>query len=777
MKLYSKTGKIGLGALVIAVLLAALLAPCMVAATGENVYRVGPSRAYTSLGQVAAILQPGDTVYVDGGSTYYGTTTFTADGTSGQPIKIIGVTINGQKPVLKGSDTTGANIVVFRGSHYVFDNFEIAGNYHLNPTKVTGRGIYHAADNLTVRRCVVYGAGQGIISSDAGSGSLTVEFCEVYENGEHVGDHNLYLTSDQARYPNAVTTVQFNYIHDANVGIGVKTRARRTNIYFNRIENNASTAIDILGADLGGDDRDTMLDLQEIDPYYGEDYFREDGDIVGNLIISGHGGHYARFGGDGGSGGATRNGTSFARVRMANNTIIDTSDISGNRGIKLSFGMGSLELYNNIVHDPDASLIRNLDPNEYSANNSPGQTTSDLRWLTPDEQYYGANNFFKTGYNNKFLPVDMQVGMLTGLAPGFEDYQAGNYYLDGNSPLVGAATQNTVKAWDDYIYYSNVGGSLVTDNAFRDPLTSVDYLPVEVDTLRALCEKDDLDEAKAAREEQALSIGAYPVYQAVPVVEAVEITPNGGTATQPQQISLSTNTAGTAIYYTLDGTTPTKYDTLYTAPFTVYQSCQVRAVAVKTGHKSSPVAVAGFTINDPFGQIRNNGFEISQNNLNSGTYQVYGDVAQGANTALRRHFDNAYTGTVQVDFLATVSSNQTNTYFTLGKAAFSANNVYTTHRQATVRFQSGGYIFSYTGSNAGTNYLYDADTTYHVRMVCSIQSGASGTQTISMDDGTGMTQIYSGAMNPASSLMDIGSFEITTEGGTVLIERLTIQAA
>ena len=200
-----------------------------------------------------------------------------------------------------------------------------------------------------------------------------------------------------------------------------------------------------------------------------------------------------------------------------------------------------------------------------------------------------------------------------------------------------------------------------------------------------------------------------------------------------------------------------------------------------TKNRVTPLTMHGVgdvepVVMSPFYSIRKNGFAISPGNLIAGSYEVYEDISQAPSTAVRRYFENEYIGTVQIDFLATVSSNTANTFFSLGKAAFTASNVYSAHRQATVRFQSAGYIFSYTGSNAGTDYTYEAEKTYHVRIVCDIQNATTGTQTIYMDDGTGLVQIYSGKMNATNSLTGIGSFEIETEAGSVLIERLTVQA-
>ena len=54
------------------------------------VYEVGPAREIKQLAAVASRLNPGDTVRVDGGSTY-AAVTFTRSGTRERPIVILGL--------------------------------------------------------------------------------------------------------------------------------------------------------------------------------------------------------------------------------------------------------------------------------------------------------------------------------------------------------------------------------------------------------------------------------------------------------------------------------------------------------------------------------------------------------------------------------------------------------------------------------------------------------------------------------------------------------------
>jgi peptidoglycan/xylan/chitin deacetylase (PgdA/CDA1 family) len=78
--------------------------------------------------------------------------------------------------------------------------------------------------------------------------------------------------------------------------------------------------------------------------------------------------------------------------------------------------------------------------------------------------------------------------------------------------------------------------------------------------------------------------------------ETPTISPNGGSFSGSVQVSLSTTTAGTSIYYTTNGSTPTTSSTKYTGPFTLSNTATVKAIAVATGYNNnSAVASATFT--------------------------------------------------------------------------------------------------------------------------------------------------------------------------------------
>jgi hypothetical protein len=73
-------------------------------------------------------------------------------------------------------------------------------------------------------------------------------------------------------------------------------------------------------------------------------------------------------------------------------------------------------------------------------------------------------------------------------------------------------------------------------------------------------------------------------------------SPQGGTYSQPQMVTLSVPTSGATIHYTTDGTTPTASSPAYGGPISVAQTTTIRAIAVASGMSDSAVASATYTI-------------------------------------------------------------------------------------------------------------------------------------------------------------------------------------
>ncbi len=92
---------------------------------------------------------------------------------------------------------------------------------------------------------------------------------------------------------------------------------------------------------------------------------------------------------------------------------------------------------------------------------------------------------------------------------------------------------------------------------------------------------------------------ASQTYTSTTQTAAPTFTPPAGTYAGSQSITLADTTAGSKIYYTLDGSTPAPNagtTQLYSAPVTISQTATINAIATATALTNSPVAKAAYTI-------------------------------------------------------------------------------------------------------------------------------------------------------------------------------------
>lgn len=89
------------------------------------------------------------------------------------------------------------------------------------------------------------------------------------------------------------------------------------------------------------------------------------------------------------------------------------------------------------------------------------------------------------------------------------------------------------------------------------------------------------------------------------VVAAPTFLPAPGTYLAVQSVTLADATAGTAIYYTTDGTTPTISSTKYTGAISISVKETVQAIAAASGYAPSSVAAATYAVyaNPPLGNF------------------------------------------------------------------------------------------------------------------------------------------------------------------------------
>lgn len=129
------------------------------------------------------------------------------------------------------------------------------------------------------------------------------------------------------------------------------------------------------------------------------------------------------------------------------------------------------------------------------------------------------------------------------------------------------------------------------------------------------------------------------LYKAISVATPT-FSPESGTYTSAQSVTITCATDGATIYYTTDGSTPTTNSTQYTGAITVDQSMTIKAIAIKTGLPNSSVAEAIYTIDlTPTLTASPNPLNIYDDNTSggrTGSFTVTGANLGTANVGLTR---------------------------------------------------------------------------------------------------------------------------------------------
>ncbi len=377
---------------------------------GAANYKIGPTQANKTFQDVVLKLNPGDTVFVDGGATFP-SVTFSRSGSASAPIVVIGLATGGKRPLISG----GANTVHFKtdypykagADHYVFQGFEVTGG--------TSRCIYHQADDITVRDVVVHDCpAHGLLGGDVGSGSLLLERSEFYACGLGDSKHQIYMSTDEVNHPGSVFRMQHCYVHDAKGGNNVKSRSERNEIYYNWIEGAYYHELELIGSDPGG-----------VDDGWDPRLKREDSDVLGNVFwkrktAANNDSNFAvfRIGGDG-------TGETHGRYRFVNNTVI-----AGTGAVFRCFdSLESVEMHNNVFHRPGGGL--NL------------MRVVDASWTQGHAVIAGSDNWITTGAVN--APAEWK-GTLQGTDPGFVSFAARDLRPLENGALANGGVAATASA-------------------------------------------------------------------------------------------------------------------------------------------------------------------------------------------------------------------------------------------------------------------------------------------------------------------------------------------
>lgn len=218
---------------------------------------VGPGKAYPAPCAAIGAARDGDTVEIEGGTTY-----------SGDACKVTrnGLTIRGVhgRPRIDaaGKNAADKGIWVVTGNDLVVENVEMYGAKVMDGN---GAALRLEGTNFTLRNSFLHDNENGILANRNEYSDILIEHTEFGHNGRGDGQtHNLYIGKVKS------LTFRRNYSHDANVGHDLKSRAMTNTIVDNRF---ASTDPDEAGSTAWGQPS------YEIDlPNAGTSY------VIGNVI-------------------------------------------------------------------------------------------------------------------------------------------------------------------------------------------------------------------------------------------------------------------------------------------------------------------------------------------------------------------------------------------------------------------------------------------------------------------------------------------------------------
>jgi hypothetical protein len=183
----------------------------------------------------------------------------------------------------------------------------------------------------------------------------------------------------------------------------------------------------------------------------------------------------------------------------------------------------------------------------------------------------------ETGYaNSAVATAAYTINLPAAAAPTFSP--AAGTYASAQTVTVSTTTPSAT------IYYTTNGSTPTTSSTVYSG-------PVAVST----SEKLEAISVETGYTNSAVAASAYTINTALP---APTFTPAAGTYSGTQSVTISDATAGTTIYYTTNGTTPTTSSSVYSGAINVSASETLEAIAVEAGYTNSAVAAAAYTI-DP----------------------------------------------------------------------------------------------------------------------------------------------------------------------------------
>ena len=209
----------------------------------QLIYQVGPSFIYKKPSDIARIAKHGSIIEIEAGVypedvAVWRQSNITIRGIGG----LAHLQANGKVAEAKA-------IWVIKGNNVVIENIEFSG---ARARYKNGAGIRMAGTNLTLRHCHFHDNEMGILTGNNLASEIIIENSEFnnnivdYKRHQKLG-HNIYI-GEIAKF-----TLTGSYIHDAEIGHNVKSRARENYILYNRMTDEKLGSSYLLDLPNGGD--------------------------------------------------------------------------------------------------------------------------------------------------------------------------------------------------------------------------------------------------------------------------------------------------------------------------------------------------------------------------------------------------------------------------------------------------------------------------------------------------------------------------------------------
>ncbi len=155
---------------------------------------------------------------------------------------------------------------------------------------------------------------------------------------------------------------------------------------------------------------------------------------------------------------------------------------------------------------------------------------------------------------------------------------AGSYASAQNVSIISATSGAS-------IFYSTNGSTpTILSSQYTSPVSITSNT-----TLKAIAVKTGMTAS-------TVSSADYTIMQKI---SAPVFNPAAGSYEGTQSVTIASATAGSNIYYTLDGSIPSASSTLYGSAISISSNLTVRAIALKNGMSDSDISTASYTINFP----------------------------------------------------------------------------------------------------------------------------------------------------------------------------------